>query len=196
MESDTHVVALCGSLRDASKTRIVLHEALEAAASTGATTELVDLREYDLPPLDPDEPTPDDARALQRTVAAADAVLLGTPNYHGSYAGLLKNALDHCGRDEFGGTVVGLLEVAGGSYPRPALAHLRGVCRTLNAWTHPLEVGIPNAHSTVGADGIADEDVADRVRDLGREVAAYAGLEEYPDLVEGRSERVAGAAGK
>jgi len=199
MERDTHVVAICGSRRDASRTRVALREALDAAADAGATTELVDLREYDLPPLDPDAPTPADVESLSETVEAADAVILGTPNYHGSYAGHLKNALDHLGRDEFGGKLVGLLEVAGGSYPKPALAHLRAVCRTLNAWTHPLEVGIPNASSTVGHDGIADESVADRVRELGREVAEYAGVEEYPDLAARRSEPagpVAGAPGE
>ncbi|WP_135820243.1 NADPH-dependent FMN reductase [Halostella litorea] len=196
MERDTHVVAICGSRRDESRTRVALRAALDAAAGTGATTELVDLREYDLPPLDPDAPTPADAEALARIVADADAVLLGTPNYHGSYAGHLKNALDHLGRDEFGGKLVGLLEVAGGSYPKPALAHLRAVCRTLNAWTHPLEVGIPNASSTVGTDGIDDDGVADRVRELGRELAEYAGVEEYPELAARQGSPIAGAPGE
>jgi NAD(P)H-dependent FMN reductase len=194
MERDTHVVALCGSRRDESRTRVALRAALDAAADTGATTELVDLREYDLPPLDPDAPTPADAEALSDTVADADAVLIGTPNYHGSYAGHLKNALDHLGRDEFGGKLVGLLEIAGGSYPK-ALAHLRAVCRTLNAWTHPLEVAIPNASSTVGLDGIDDGAVRDRVRELGRELAEYAGVEAYPELAARQSDRAESLAG-
>ncbi|WP_439027256.1 NADPH-dependent FMN reductase [Haloarchaeobius sp. DT45] len=182
MSSEPHVVALCGSLREQSKTRVVLHEALAAASEAGATTELLDLREYDLPPVNADDMDAGDAPALRERVAAADAVLLGTPNYHGSYAAPLKNALDYCGRDEFEGTTVGLLEVAGGSYPKPALAHLRGVARTLNAWTLPLEVGIPKSHETVGRDGITDPEIEGRVRRLGRELVAYAGVDRYPEL--------------
>jgi len=168
------IVGICGSLREDSKTRIAVELALSAAAERGATTELVDLREYDLPPLKSTaEPVPD-ADRLRSTVERADAILLGTPNYHGSYSGVLKNALDYCGRDEFEGKTVGLLEVAGGSYPGPALIHLRQVCRTLNAWTLPTEVGVPRSHATVDTDGISDGDVADRVKRLGRELAANA----------------------
>ncbi len=179
---EPHVVALCGSLRDASRPRVVLAEALAAARAAGGTTELVDLRNLDLPRLDPDAPTPPDAAALGETVAGADAVLLGTPNYHGSDTGALKDALDHLGRDEFGGTTVGLVEVAAGSHPGPALAHLRAVCRTLNAWTVPLEVAVPDSHSLVREDGIVDDDLTERVRRLGAELVRYAGVERYPGV--------------
>lgn len=184
MDADTQVVALCGSLRDESKTRVALTEALDAAREAGAATELIDLRTVDLPAYDPDDPTPAAAERLKDTVDAADAILLGTPNYHGSYTGTLKTALDYLGRDEFAGKTVGLLEVAGGSHPGAPLVHLRGVCRTLNAWTLPREVAIPNASSSVGAGGITDEDVASRVRDLGSDLVAYAGVEEYPAVAE------------
>lgn len=181
--TDTHVVALCGSLRDASKTRVALREVLAAARAAGATTELVDLREYDLPPFDPDERDAGDALELARIVDDADAVVLGTPNYHGSYSAPLKNALDYCGRDEFAGTTVGLLVVAGGEFPTPALEHLRTVARTLNAWTLPTQVAIPSASAQVSEDGITDSDLAERVETLGEQLAAYAGVEQYPDAV-------------
>lgn len=179
---EPRVVAVCGSLRDSSRTRTALREALTAAEEAGATTELVDLREYELPSLNAAADVPD-AEALRETVDRADAVLLGTPNYHGSYSGALKNALDHCGRDEFEGTTVGLLEVAGGQFPGTALVHLRTVCRTLRAWTLPTEVRIPESHVTVDGDGIGDSDVAARTHRLGRELAAYAGVSAYPETV-------------
>lgn len=178
---DAHVAGLCGSLRDDSRTRIALRETLDAAERAGGTTTLVDLRAYDLPPVDGDDRDAGDAARLRRTVGGADAVLLGTPNYHGSYAAPLKNALDYCGREEFAGTTVGLLEVAGGSFPKPALAHLRAVCRTLDAWTLPLEVGVPDAGSTVGPEGVADPEVAERLRRLGEQLVRYAGVERYPE---------------
>jgi NAD(P)H-dependent FMN reductase len=180
--TDPHVVALCGSLRDASRTRVALEQALDGARAAGGTAELVDLRDLDLPPLDPDAPTPPAAAALADTVTDADAVLLGTPNYHGSYTGALKDALDHLGRDEFGGQTVGLVEVAAGSHPGPALAHLRAVCRTLDAWTVPLEVAVPDSHSLVRDDGVADADLAERLDRLGEQLVRYAGVARYPEV--------------
>lgn len=182
--SSPTVVAICGSLRDESKTRIAIRELLDAAEDAGAETELVDLREYDLPVFDPDDRDAGDAERLKREIDAADAVVLGTPNYHGSYAAPLKNALDYVKRDQIAGTTVGLLEVAGGDYPKSALIHLRTVARTLNAWTLPLEVGIPAAYDTVGDDGIEDPDIESRVRELGEQLVEYAGVENYPELAE------------
>lgn len=137
MNDDRHVVAPCGGLRDASETRIALREVLAAVRTAGATADLVGLRKHALPPFDPDERDAGDASEIKRVSQKADAVVLGTPNYHGSYSAPLKNTLDYCGRDEFEGTTVGLLVVAGGDFPTPALDHLRTVTRTLNAWTLP-----------------------------------------------------------
>lgn len=176
-----HVVAVCGSLRDDSRTRIAANQALEASAEAGAETEIVDLRRYDLPNLDAVETDVPAAETLRQTVARADSVLLGTPNYHGSYSGSLKNALDYCRRDEFEGTTVGLLEVAAGDFPGSALVHLRTVSRTLRAWTLPTEVAIPNSHTMITEEGIDDSVIAERTRRLGRELVEYAGVASYPE---------------
>ncbi|AFO58791.1 flavoprotein [Natrinema sp. J7-2] len=145
-KSTPHVVALCGSLRDESRTNVALESLLATARETGATTELVDLRSYELPSLHAVESEPPDADRLRATIADADSVALGTPNYHGSYAGSLKNALDYCRREEFAGTTVGLLEVAGGEFPGSAIDHLRTVSRTLHAW--PLPTDLPSRTPT------------------------------------------------
>lgn len=109
----------------------------------------------------------------------------GTPNYHGSYSGALNDALDHCGRDEFAGTTIGLLEAAAGSYPGSAPCHLRPVSRTLGAWTLPTEVGIPDSHSTVIGDGIVEAALSERTRRLSRDLVEYAGVARYPEAVDG-----------
>lgn len=110
------VVAVCGSLRDASHTRTALEHALEAAHERGAETDLLDLRTYDLPVYDPDNGDDGDASAFRAAVRAADSVLLGSPMYHGSYSGSLKNALDYCGFEEFEDRTIGLLGVSGGAF--------------------------------------------------------------------------------
>lgn len=180
----THVVALCGSLRDASKTRAALECALGGVEDAGGTAELLDLREYDLPPLDPDEDEQGDSAAVTRRLRAADAILLGTPMYHGSYSGVLKNALDHAGFDEFEGKTVGLLGVAGGSFPITALEHLRSVCRALNAWVLPYQAAVPRSSSAITADGFTDESTAERVETLGRRAVQYASIEPDPPTFE------------
>lgn len=143
------VVGVSGSLRDESYTRIAVERALRAAENAGAETSAIDLRTYDLPPLDPDRDSQGDGDRLRRRLREADAIVLGTPMYHGSYSGVLKNALDHCGFDEFEGKTVGLLGVAGGSFPITAIELLRSVCRALNAWVLPHQAAIPNASNAI-----------------------------------------------
>jgi len=183
-ESGVHVVALCGSLRGASYTRKALARALDGARAAGGTGTVIDLREYDLPPLDPDRDTQGDSDAVVRRVREADAVLLGTPMYHGSYSGVLKNALDHCGFDEFEGKTVGLLAVAGGGFPVTALDHLRSVCRALDAWVVPHQTALPNAPSQFEGGEIVDGRLDERVRVLGRRVVEYAHIEPDPSSFE------------
>jgi len=182
---DTHVVAICGSLRDESHTRKSLAHALRGVEAAGGTGELLDLREFDLPPYDPDREGQGDGDRLTAAVRDADAVLLGTPMYHGSFSGVLKNALDYCGFDEFEGKTVGLLCVAGGSFPVTALEHLRSVCRSLNAWVVPHQAAVPRSSNAFEGDQFRDGDLADRVATLGRRAVQFADIEPDPDTFEG-----------
>lgn len=184
MPRNTTVVAVCGSLAADSVTRVALREALSAAKTAGARTTLVDLREYDLPSFDADDRDAGDAPELRRELRAADAILLGTPMYHGSFSSPLKTALDYSGFDEFEDTTVGLLAVSGGSFPMPALEHLRSVARALDAWPLPLDVAIPNSHEQVANGDLVDDAIRERVRRLGTELVRYAGIEQYPALTD------------
>ncbi|WP_424004695.1 NADPH-dependent FMN reductase [Haloarcula salina] len=182
--SRPHVVGVVGSLRDESYTRVGIERALAAAADAGATTELLDLGEFDLPVFDADQREVGDAVDFADHIHAADSILLGTPVYHGSYSGVLKNALDYCGFDEFEHKTVGLLAVAGGGFPITALEHLRSVCRSLNCWVIPHQAAIPRARTYVEDGEIADEDIEDRVVTLGEEAVQYANIEPDPACFE------------
>jgi multimeric flavodoxin WrbA len=65
---NVRLVAICGSLREESKTRIALRTALDAAADAGAETTLVDLREY---ACRPSTPTAGSGSQPQSTAASA-----------------------------------------------------------------------------------------------------------------------------
>jgi NAD(P)H-dependent FMN reductase len=180
MSDSPHVVGVCGSLRDASYTRIALREALAEAEEFGAATALLDLREYDLPVFDPDAGDAGDAERLRSELRRADSVLLGSPMYHGSYASGLKNALDYAGFDEFEDTTVGLLAVSGGGFPSPTLEHLRSVCRALNAWVLPHQAAVPDASSQFEDGEFVDERMEERVEVLGQRAVEYATIEPDP----------------
>lgn len=173
----TTVVALCGSLRDGSYTRLALEHALDAAEEAGAETQLIDPREIDLPLFDPDDRDRGDAEWLKKTVADADAILLGSPVYHGTLSSALKNLLDYLGKDQFQGKTTGLLATAGGGGYGRTLEHMRTSVRTVRGWTLPHEVGIRGAYDAFEDGEFVDEDLEARTRKLGRLAVEYANIE-------------------
>ena len=94
-----HVLAISGSFRDDSHNTRLLRAAARALPS-GAELELFDgLRR--LPPYCEDadvEPAPEAVRHLRERIAAADALLIATPEYNASIPGVLKNAIDWASR--------------------------------------------------------------------------------------------------
>ncbi len=187
MHGTPSVVGVSGSLRDGSYTRAALTHALAAAEEAGATAELIDLREYDLPLFDPDVDEEDagDAVELKRKVREADGVLLGSPVYHGSYSSAFRNFHDYCGFDEYEDTVVGLLVVAGGGTFASTLDHMRVTVRGVHGWVLPHQVGIRNAYQQFESvdellatlsDGtpverrFLDDDLRERTEKLGRQL--------------------------
>lgn len=180
MDDTPLIVGITGSLRDSSHTRTAMQHALRAAEAAGGTVDFLDLRTFELPVFDADADDAGDAEALRERVRAADAILLGTPMYHGSYAAPLKNALDYCGFDEFENKTVGLLGVSGGSFPITALEHLRSVCRALDAWVIPHQAAVPNASQRITDGRIDDDGIADRVARLGERAVQFANIQPDP----------------
>ena len=183
MSPTPSVVAVSGSHREESYTRTALQYVLRAAETAGAETTLLDLREYDLPVYDPDRDleAQGDAVEATRIVREADAVALGTPVYHGSYSGALKNFHDYCGFDEYEDTTVGLLATAGGGSYGSTLDHLRITVRGVHGWVLPHQVGLRNASAKFEADPDAidgrrfrDPDLRERVEKLGQDLVEYA----------------------
>jgi NAD(P)H-dependent FMN reductase len=180
MDEKLRVVGICGSLRKESYTRMALAVALGGAAETGTQTQLIDLREYRLAFCDGggDENLPKDVQRLRDEVKAAQGIILATPEYHGGYSGVLKNALDLMGFDEFEGKMVGLLGVSGGAGGAlAALNSLRTVGRALHAWVVPEQVAIPHVDDVFDEKGrCTNKDIEKRLKSLGRQVAKFASL--------------------
>ena len=175
------VIGICGSLRTGSYTRKALEISLEGAREVGAETELINLRDYQLVFSDGKENPdsyPEDVRILREKAAAADGIILGTPEYHGSFSGVLKNTLDLMGFEEFEAKILGLVGVSGGEMGAVnALNGLRVVGRALHAWVLPEQVSIPEAWKLFDGQGrLKDEKLEHRLREVGRQVARFAYL--------------------
>lgn len=171
------VCALNGSLRPHGMTRRALVVALEGAALCGAHTRLIDLWDYGLPLCDGSDGTHDGVLRLRADVRCAHAMLWGTPEYHGSMSGALKNALDWLGFGECEGKIVGLVSVSGGALGGvEALTALRTVGRSLHAWVVPDQVLIPYAGEAFDGAQPKDPRALQRLHHLGAEVARFAAL--------------------
>ncbi len=173
------VVGLCGSLRQGSTTHAALTIALAGAKEAGAEVELLDLSKYQLifhgSVVDESE-YPSDVFKLKEKVKRAHGILLGTPEYHGSFSGVLKNALDLMWFEEFENKVVGLIGVSGGRMGAGnALSMLRTVGATLRALVIPNDVSIAQASEAFDENGnLHDPELAARVKAVGHQVTQYA----------------------
>src|SRR2546421_12952147 len=176
-EPTIHIAGLSGSLRAGSYTRRAVECALEGAAESGAETRLIDLTEYNLIFRAGQDETgyPADVARLRAEIKEADGIILGTPEYHGSLSGVLKNALDLMGFDEFEGKMIGLVGVSGGALGAVhALNSLRAVGRALHAWVIPEQASIPEAWKVFDESGtLKDGDLEKRLKEVGRQVARF-----------------------
>jgi FMN reductase len=181
VRDQVRIVAICGSLRPGSYTRMALQTALRGARETGAEATLIDLREYQLIFCDGKENEsgyPNDVFQLRGEVKRAHGVILGTPEYHGGVSGVLKNALDLMGFEELEGKMLGLVGVSGGALGAVhALSHLRTVGRALHAWVMPEQVAISEAWKAFDEKGnLKNPEVEERLLELGRQVVRFSYL--------------------
>ncbi|MCE4557291.1 NADPH-dependent FMN reductase [Roseateles cellulosilyticus] len=116
------IIALSGSLRRASYNTALLRAAVDLAPA-GVSVELRTL--HGIPLYDGDveaQGIPEAVTTLREAVRAADALLIGTPEYNNSIPGVLKNGLDWLSRPSgegaklFGGKPTGLIGATPGGF--------------------------------------------------------------------------------
>jgi chromate reductase len=110
------LLGIPGALRAASTNRLLLAEARRAFGEAIQTEANLRLPLYD-GDLEDREGIPPDVQALSDQIAAADAVVIATPEYNKSFPGVLKNALDWVSRTKgspFRGKPVAIVSAADG----------------------------------------------------------------------------------
>jgi FMN reductase len=156
-----YIVAVGGTLRAGSTTEKAMRHVLDAAQRAGARTKLISGPALQLPIYEPENPDRGDAaRELVAQLALADGIILGSPGYHGSISGLVKNALDYAEdlrtdvRPYFSGRAVGCIATAGG-WPGAVntLGALRDIVHALRGWATPLGAAINSSERVFDESG-------------------------------------------
>jgi FMN reductase len=161
MTKPVHVVGIGGTLRANSSTERTLRVILGECERLGASTTLLCGPDIDLPTYAPER--------LERTEAAvrlveelrrADAIVLGSPGYHGGVSGLVKNAIDYVEdlrgdkRVYFDGRAVACVATGAGWQGTAAtLSALRGIVHALRGWPTPLGVALNSSQPLFDSEG-------------------------------------------
>ncbi len=166
------VLAISGSLRDASNSTALLR-ALREEAPEGVDVVLWDGLKS-MPPYDQDDdvfPAPAAPAAFRELVREADAVFFATPEYNSSVPGALKNALDWGSRplatNAFRNKPVAVISSSAGAFGGVwAAAELRKVLGAMGARVTEAELSVGHAHEKLDDEGeLADDDVRTGLRE-------------------------------
>ena len=166
------VLAISGSLRDASNSTALLR-ALREEAPEGVEVILWDGLKG-MPPYDQDDdvvPAPAKVAAFRDLVRDVDAVFFATPEYNSSIPGALKNALDWGSRpiatSAFRNKPVAVISSSAGAFGGVwAGAELRKVLGAMGSRVVEAELAVGHAHEKLGDDGgLADNDVRQGLRE-------------------------------
>src|SRR5262247_2941007 len=168
------ILGIAGSLRQSSLNAALLRAAA-AAAPAGCTVDIASIRGIPLYDGDVEDArgVPAVVEALKDRVAAADGLLLVTPEYNNSMPGVFKNAIDWLSRPPediprvFGGRPVALIGATpGGMGTAHAQTAWLPVWRTLGMrpWFGTL-LYVSGAHTLFDASGtLLDEQIRERLR--------------------------------
>ncbi|MGB3608948.1 MAG: NADPH-dependent FMN reductase [Cellvibrio sp.] len=174
------LIAISGSLRKGSFSTALLRAA-EQELPEGTAMELVSIA--DIPVYNEDldgEDKPAAVTRLKEAVAAADGLLIATPEYNYSLPGGLKNALDWLSRPAFKSVLAhkpaAIMSVSKGPTGGVrAQAQLKQVLAAVLAETYPApELMVPVAHEVFSdAGALTDEGVKTRLHRFITEYQAW-----------------------
>jgi len=162
------LLALSTSLRGASLHRGLVREAADIATANGAEVRSLDLRDLDVPLYDGDreaaEGLPAGVREVIDSVREADGVVIASPEYNHSVAGVTKNLLDWVSRGRpyplQGKPVLALSATPGQAAGRAGLEALRQPLEAVGATVHTAGFG----RAARRADGSVELPPADAAR--------------------------------
>ncbi|MFF5446255.1 NADPH-dependent FMN reductase [Streptomyces sp. NPDC012888] len=178
------VLVLAGSSRSGSVNRRLAGLVADLITRAGATADLATLEQFPMPGYDgdaeADQGPPPGAEALRDRVAAAQALVIASPEYNASVPGVVKNAVDWVSRfrpqpfkDKQTLLVSASPSMVGGNR---GLWALRVPLEHLGARVYPDMFSLAMAHQGFDEEG--------RLTDPGLGERLHATIESFLDLVE------------
>ena len=181
----TRIIGIAGSVRKGSWNAALLRAAAELAPA-GAEVDIASIADIPLynADVESERGIPDEVAGLKNRIAAADGLLLVTPEYNSSLPGVFKNAIDWLSRPPrdiasvFGGKPVAIMGATpGGGGTRLAQAAWLPVLRALGtrAW-FGKQLYVANATQVFDADGkLVDEKVKKLLSEFMAGFVTFAG---------------------
>lgn len=178
------IVGVGGTARAHSTSERAVAEALRAAEKFGATTQLFN-GEFvsNLPLYIPDRETRSaDELLFIETVRKCHGVIVGTPGYHGSLSGPIKNVLDlledtaHDERPYLDGRAFGCVVTAyGWQACGTTLVSLRMIAHALRAWPTPFGAALNASTPLFETNGTCiDEKISQQLAVVAFQVVEFA----------------------
>jgi chromate reductase len=130
--AELKLVGLCGSLRKASTNRLLMLEAVRRFGDAEFVEGDLRLPLYD-GDVEAESGIPAEFQALADQIAAADAVIVATPEYNKGISGVLKNALDWVSRTKgapWANKSVALMSAAAGRAGGERTQNMARLCLT------------------------------------------------------------------
>lgn len=130
--AELKLVGLCGSLRKASTNRLLMLEAVRRFGDAEFVEGDLRLPLYD-GNIEAESGIPAEVQALADQIAAADAVIVATPEYNKGISGVLKNALDWVSRTKgapWANKPVALMSAAAGRAGGERTQNMARLCLT------------------------------------------------------------------
>ena len=167
------VLGIGSSLRDNASSTRALSITLDLARKYGAETRMSDLKQNKLPLYDPSEDQSKfEIKKIKDDVVWADALILSTPDYHGSMSGAMKNFLDYFWA-EFAGKTFGYV-CSSHEKGLTAIDQMRTAVRQCYGWSMPYGVSINDSEDFT--DGKINPKLESRLDMLARDLVVYGNL--------------------
>ena len=164
------VLGVGSSLRESASSTTALSVALDFAKKQGAEIRLLDLKQTKLPLYDPTaNHSISEVKKVQDDVNWSDALILSTPDYHGSMSGVMKNFLDYFWA-EFAGKTFGYI-CASHEKGLTAMDQMRTAVRQCYGWSIPYGVSVNDSDDFIN--GKITSKLESRLDMLARDLVVY-----------------------
>jgi FMN reductase len=178
-----NILGVAGSMRQESYSTLGLKMVLEEAKKYGSESHLLDLRDRNLPLYDLGAPSSNDSsfnnsnNVLEKITTAlkwADALVLASPDYHGSMSGTLKNFLDYFWED-FAGKTFGYI-IASHEKGLTVADQMRTAVRQCYGWSMPYNISINGEKDFDSEGNLVNSALVKRIKMLARDLVTYGTL--------------------